>query len=190
MYTKKEIFTVSNFISLFRLLMAVPFWYLIGILNEPGIRYIVAGMALFGAATDILDGYIARKYNQVSEVGKIIDPLADKITIGVIVISLFMIDEIPDYYFYMIIIRDFLIFLGGIFVANKIGRVLPSNLLGKMTVIDIGIVIVMIILNVSRSSPIFQFPFYLSIVLIFTSLFVYIYRATEYIKKETDGNSR
>lgn len=190
MYTKKEIFTVSNFISLFRLLMAVPFWYLIGILNEPGIRYIVAGMALFGAATDILDGYIARKYNQVSEVGKIIDPLADKITIGVIVISLFMIDEIPDYYFYMIIIRDFLIFLGGIFVANKIGRVLPSNLLGKMTVIDIGIVIVMIILNVSRNSPVFQFPFYLSIVLIFTSLFVYIYRATEYIKKETDGNSR
>ena len=194
MYKKKEIFTISNFISLFRLLMAIPFWYVIGMMADPNyqpsIRYLVAGMALFGAATDILDGYIARKYNQVSEVGKIIDPLADKITIGVIVIRLFMTHEIPNYYFYLIIIRDILIFTGGIFVSNKIGRVLPSNLLGKMTVIVIGIVIVMIMLDVSRSSPVFQFPFYLSIVLIFTSLFVYIYRATEYIKKEANGNTR
>ena len=187
MYEKKEIFTVSNFISFFRLLLAIPLWYLLGNLNQPGMRVIVASIALFCAVTDILDGYIARRFNQVSEVGKIIDPLADKVAMGVVVIRLFMINEIPDYYFYMIIIRDILIFFGGIFVAKKIGKVLPSNLLGKLTVIVIGIVIVMILLDVSRSSPVFQFPFYLSIVLIFTSFFVYIYRATEYIKKESNG---
>lgn len=189
MYTKREIFTVSNYISLFRLLMAIPFWYLIGIMNEPGIRYLVAGLALLGAITDILDGYLARRFNQVSEVGKIIDPLADKITIGVIVIRLFMIGEIPDYYFYMIVIRDILIFVGGMFVAKKIGRVLPSNLLGKLTVIVIGLIILMILLDFSKTSPLFQFPFYLSIVLIFTSFFVYIYRSTEYIKREINGNT-
>jgi len=66
---------------------------------------------------------------------------------------------------------------------------LPSNMLGKLTVIVIGLVILLILFDVSRSSPFFQFPFYLSIVLIFTSLFGYVYRATEYIKKEADGNT-
>ena len=169
--------------------MAIPFWILGGMLHEPGIRYIVAALAVLGSFTDILDGFIARKYNQVTEFGKVIDPLADKIAIAVIVIRLFMADEIPGYYFYMIVGRDVLIFIGGILVSNKLGRVLPSNMLGKLTVIVIGLVILLILFDVSRSSPFFQFPFYLSIVLIFTSLFGYVYRATEYIKKEADGNT-
>ena len=101
MYTRSEIYTTSNFLSFFRLLMAVPFWILTGMLYEPSIRPIVAGMALFAAFTDVLDGYFARRYNQVTEIGKIIDPLADKIALGAVVIRLFMINEIPDYFFYM-----------------------------------------------------------------------------------------
>jgi CDP-diacylglycerol--glycerol-3-phosphate 3-phosphatidyltransferase len=190
MYTRSEIYTTSNFLSFFRLLMAVPFWILTGMLYEPSIRPIVAGMALFAAFTDVLDGYFARRYNQVTEIGKIIDPLADKIALGAVVIRLFMINEIPDYFFYMIIGRDALIFLGGILVSKKIGRVLPSNMLGKITVIVLGLVIIMILLGIDKSSPIFQFPFYISIVLIFISLFGYIYRAIEYIKKEGNGNSK
>ncbi|MEJ2495261.1 MAG: hypothetical protein P8Y79_13135, partial [Ignavibacteriaceae bacterium] len=69
-------------------------------------------------------------------------------------------------------------------------RVLPSNMLGKITVIVLGLVILMILLGIDKSSPIFQFPFYISIVLIFISLFGYIYRAIEYIKKEGNGNSK
>lgn len=189
MYTKSEIYTTSNFLSLFRLMMAIPFWFLTGMLYEPGIRSIVAGMAVFAAFTDVLDGYFARRYNQVTELGKIIDPLADKIAIAAVVTRLFMINEIPDYYFYMIIGRDALIFVGGIFVSKKIGRVLPSNMLGKITMLMLGLVILMILIGVNKSSPLFQFPFYISIVLIFISLFGYIYRAIEYIKKEGNGNS-
>jgi cardiolipin synthase len=169
--------------------MALPFWILGGMLLEPGIRYVVAGMAIFASFTDILDGYIARKYNQVTEFGKIIDPLADKIAIAVVVIRLFMVDEIPEYYFYMIIGRDVLIFFGGIFVSKKLGRVLPSNMLGKLTVTVIGLIILMILFDISRSSPLFQILFYFSIVLIFSSIFGYVYRAAEYIRKETNGNS-
>ena len=169
--------------------MAIPFWILGGMLLEPGRRYVVAGMAIFASFTDILDGYIARKYNQVTEFGKIIDPLADKIAIAVVVIRLFMVDEIPEYYFYMIIGRDILIFFGGIFVSKKLGRVLPSNMLGKLTVTVIGLVILMILFDISKSSPLFQILFYFSIVLIFSSIFAYVYRAAEYIRKETNGNS-
>jgi phosphatidylglycerophosphate synthase len=55
MYSKKEIYTSSNLLSFLRLLMAIPFWILIGNLNEPGIRYVVAALAIIGAVTDVLE---------------------------------------------------------------------------------------------------------------------------------------
>jgi CDP-diacylglycerol--glycerol-3-phosphate 3-phosphatidyltransferase len=166
--------------------MSIPFWILIKQINEPGIRTALCILAIFGAITDWADGFVARKRNEVTELGKIIDPLADKITIGAIIISLYLIDAIPGYYFYMIIGRDILIFLGGIYVTKKIGRVLPSNMLGKIAVSAIGIVILLVILNVDPFSLLYKFFFYISIVLILISFIAYIYRATEYIKKEKE----
>lgn len=188
MYSKKEIFTSSNLLSFLRLLLAIPFWFLIGNLNDPGIRYAVAGLAAFATFTDVFDGYLARKNNEVTELGKIIDPLADKVVIGAMVIRLFTIGEIPAYYLYMIIGRDLLIFIGGVFVSKKIGRVLPSNMLGKIAMLAISFVVLFIFLDVNRHSLLFEVLFYGSIVLIFASLFAYIYRAAEYIKKENSGS--
>ncbi len=165
--------------------MAVPFWILIGNINQPGMRSIIAALAIFGALTDWFDGYIARKRNEVTEVGKIIDPLADKIAIGAIIIRLYMVGEIPEYYFFLIIGRDLLIFIGGVIVSKKIGRVLPSNALGKITVSMIGVVILFIVLELSRQSYLFIFFYYGSIILIVVSFFAYVYRAVEYIKKES-----
>lgn len=184
MYTKKEIYTYSNLLSLFRLLMAIPFWILIGYINIPGMRIIITTLAIIGAITDWLDGFLARRRNEVTEVGKIIDPLADKITIGAIIIRLFMVGEIPAYYFYLIVGRDLLIFIGGIFVSKKIGRVLPSNLLGKITVMVIGVVIILIILEEDRNILFYQLFYWGSILLVFVSFFGYFYRAVEYIRKE------
>jgi cardiolipin synthase (CMP-forming) len=104
----KELNTKSNLLSLFRLLLAIPFWFLIENIREENIQYITAGLCLFAAFTDILDGYLARKFNEVTELGKIIDPLADKIVIGVIIIKLYLVGEIPAYYFFMVIGRDIL----------------------------------------------------------------------------------
>ncbi|MEJ2615571.1 MAG: CDP-alcohol phosphatidyltransferase family protein [Ignavibacteriaceae bacterium] len=133
----KEIYTKSNIISLFRLLLAIPLWFLLDGFNSPNIRYITFAVCLIASFSDILDGYLARKYNEVTEFGKIIDPLADKIAVGAIIIKLYLLGQIAAYYFLMIILRDIIIFLGGMFVAKKIGRVLPSNVLGKITVINI-----------------------------------------------------
>ena len=187
MYKKNEIYTISNLLSFLRLLMAIPFWILIGNINESGVRSIVAVLALIGALTDWLDGYVARKRNEVTELGKIIDPLADKITIGAIIIRLYMVGEIPEYYFFLIVGRDVLIFIGGIIVSKIIGKILPSNILGKITVSVIGMVILLIFLEVSRNSYLFLFFFYGSIILIIVSFIAYIYRAVEYIKKENNN---
>jgi CDP-diacylglycerol--glycerol-3-phosphate 3-phosphatidyltransferase len=182
-----EIKTKSNLLSLLRLFLAIPFWFMLDNFQSDTVRYATFGLCIFSSITDILDGYLARKYNEVTEMGKIIDPLADKINISVIIIKLFMIGEISSTYFLLIVGRDVLIFIGGIFVTRIVGKVLPSNILGKITVTNIGIIILLIMLNIDRHIWIFKGLYYLSILLVFVSFFVYVYRAIEFIKKKDYG---
>jgi phosphatidylglycerophosphate synthase len=83
----------------------------------------------------------------------------------------------------MIIGRDILIFIGGMFVAKKIGRVLPSNALGKITVINIGIIILLLVIGLSKSSFVYLSLYATSIILIFVSLIAYVIRAMEFLKR-------
>src|ERR1035437_10188798 len=82
----------------------------------------------------------------------------------------------------MIIGRDILIFIGGIFLTRKLGRVLPSNMLGKVTVLVIGIVIIFILLQVDRNSFYFKSIYCLSLLLIIVSFIAYILRGFEFLK--------
>ncbi len=183
-FSKKEIFTISNGISFLRFLLVIPLWFLLDDFQSQSIRYITFALCVFAAATDMLDGYLARKLNQVTEVGKIIDPLADKTAMAVVVIKLYLINEISAFYFFTIISRDLIIFIGGLFVANILNRVLPSNKLGKITVLFIGSVVLLILMGVNKENNFYLFFYYTSIVLMFTSLAAYIYRAAEFIKKK------
>jgi CDP-diacylglycerol--glycerol-3-phosphate 3-phosphatidyltransferase len=182
----KEINTVSNYLSLLRLLLAIPFWVLLDDLSSN--RYMLLSIILFASITDIMDGYLARKMNQVTEFGKIIDPLADKICIGLIITKLYLIHQIPGYYFFMIIGRDILIFLGGIFLTKKLGRVLPSNMLGKITVLIIGIVIILTLLQADKSSVYFKSIYYISLLLIIISFAGYAIRGFEFWKAKIQYN--
>jgi CDP-diacylglycerol--glycerol-3-phosphate 3-phosphatidyltransferase len=183
-YSSKDIFTISNGISFLRFLLVIPLWFLLDHYESQSVRYITFILCVFAAATDMLDGYLARKLNQVTEVGKIIDPLADKAAMAVIVVKLFLIGEISAFFFLTIILRDLTIFIGGLFVAKILGRVLPSNKLGKITVLFIGSVVLLILIGISKENYFFLFFYYTSIILMFSSLFAYIYRAMEFIKKK------
>lgn len=178
----KELLNISNLLSLLRLFLAVPLWLLLDNFYEN--RLIVFALCIFALVTDLMDGYLARKLNQITEMGKIIDPLADKVGISAVVIKLFIIGQIPDYFFWMVVIRDALIFLGGIYVSRKIGKVLPSNMLGKISVLSIGFVILFILLNVDRSQIVFKLFYWISLVLIIASFIGYLIRALEFIKKK------
>lgn len=180
----KEIHTKSNYLSLLRLFLAVPFFFLLDHINEDySYRLIVLGLMLFGLFTDLADGWLARKFDEITEIGKIIDPLADKVAIGVIVIKLYLMAEIPDFYFWVIILRDVIIFIGGILLSKKIGKVLPSNLLGKITVLTIGFFLISLILNAKIDAPwIYNFLYYLSLVMSFISIIGYGIRGYESIK--------
>jgi CDP-diacylglycerol--glycerol-3-phosphate 3-phosphatidyltransferase len=183
-YSRKEIFTISNGISFLRFLLVIPLWFLLNNIDVQSVRYITFALCVFAAATDMLDGYLARKLNQVTEVGKIIDPFADKAAMAIVVIKLYMINEISAFFFFTIIFRDLFIFIGGLIVSRILGRVLPSNKLGKITVLFIGSVVLLILLGVDRTSYYYLFIYYSAIVLMFISFIAYVYRAMEFIKKK------
>ena len=84
-FTKKQILTIPNMISFFRfLLIPVILWLYLGAKN-----HIVAIIViLISGLSDVLDGIIARKFNMISDFGKLIDPIADKCTQGTLVICL------------------------------------------------------------------------------------------------------
>lgn len=180
---QNTIFNLPNSISFFRLLLAVPFYILVGKLNlDNSYRYYVLGLIFIAFISDILDGYIARKKDIVTETGKIIDPLADKVCVILIILQLYLIGEIPTIYFWIILGRDILIFTGGIFVSKKIGKVLPSNLLGKLTVLVIGFFIIAVVAGLEPSNLLYKLLFYISIIMSFGSVIGYALRAYEKIK--------
>lgn len=85
---KQEILTVPNLLSLFRLLL-IPVYTAIYLgASRPRDYYVAAGVLAISCLTDALDGYIARKLGQITHVGKILDPLADKTTQLVLMLCL------------------------------------------------------------------------------------------------------
>lgn len=182
-----EVNTISNYISFSRLLLGIPIFILLDYVHtDYSYRLILIGLFFIGYISDLLDGYLARKLNQITEIGKIIDPLADKICIAIIVLKLYLINEIPDYYFWIIIFRDVLIFTGGIFVSKKLNRVLPSNLLGKLTVFSIGIFLIVVTLGSDINTWYYKFTLYLSTLLSIASVAGYALRAYDIIKWNKD----
>jgi len=178
-----KIYTKSNLISFVRLLLVAPTIYFItNIPEHDEYRVVVLSLFFLAYLSDLLDGYLARKYNEISELGKIIDPLADKVFIIAIVFQLFLSDEITPVYFWIIISRDILILIGGVFVTNITGKVLPSNLLGKITVSSIGIFLIAVVAGAREVSWLYNLLQYLSIFLSFASILGYALRGYETIK--------
>lgn len=180
-YTRSEIITWSNLLSFVRLLMSIPAFILLYYIDQSyGYRIAVFILLLIAALTDFFDGYLARKLNEITEVGKIIDPLADKVVIGIVVLQLYLLGHIPAYYFFIVVARDILIFIGGMFVASRINKVLPSNMLGKITVFVIALYLLSVILEVNMHARlIHDLLLYVSTLLVFASLIGYIIRAKE-----------
>jgi CDP-diacylglycerol--glycerol-3-phosphate 3-phosphatidyltransferase len=178
---KLNVFTLPNLLSFIRLLTAVPLYIFLSDLETGANRYYVLIFIFIGFLTDILDGYIARKYDKISEFGKIIDPLADKVAILVIILQLYRHEYIVPLYFWTVILRDILIFTGGIIVSQIIKKVLPSNLLGKITAFSIGLYLLLVIVGL-EITLLYKIVFYISLLLCYLSLIGYAVRAYESIK--------
>lgn len=119
---------LANIITITRLLLIIPFGIL---LYNKGIQNLVpACLFTFIIITDFLDGYVARKYKQVTKFGKLLDPFVDKLLIVVTTIILIIKNIIPIYSLY-IFIRDIIIWILALTIMKKKKIVLAADIYGK-----------------------------------------------------------
>ena len=127
---------VPNTITIVRIFFAPVFiWMLLTAgddLTSP-LRWWGAGLFVFGMATDGIDGYLARKYNVVSDFGKLLDPIADKVLTGGALITLSILDELPWWVTAVILLREVGITVFRFAVLSD--RVIPASRGGKLKTI-------------------------------------------------------
>lgn len=121
--------TIPNLISVIRLALIPVFVWLLVSADEPVWAGLLLGVI---GATDWVDGYLARKLDQVSEVGKILDPLADRIAVLVAVIAGLATGYLPAWFAWLLIVREILVGIGAIVVALRGHTSLAVRHLGKL----------------------------------------------------------
>jgi cardiolipin synthase len=162
-----------------RALLAIPF-AVVMLNGTPASRLWGAIIMVLAALTDKYDGVLARKYSQVTEWGKILDPVADKIAVGAVAIVLLVLGSIPVWFVVVLLVRDMLIFSGGMYIKSRKGVVLQSNEAGKWTV---GIVSLALFLMVLGAQSILVDIFvWASVVLLVVSFSMYVSRFIEVMK--------
>ncbi|MEK6654535.1 MAG: CDP-diacylglycerol--glycerol-3-phosphate 3-phosphatidyltransferase [Thermodesulfobacteriota bacterium] len=126
---KREVFNLPNAISMLRIGVIPVLFFL---LLSPGkvMSLVIAILFIAAALTDLLDGYIARKYQIVTTMGKFLDPIADKLIVNTAMIMMIPISRIPAWIVAVIVIRDFAV--DGIRnIASSNGIVIQASPLGK-----------------------------------------------------------
>ena len=133
----REIIYPSNILSLGRLLLAAPIAYLIWLDSPNSNRWLL--VLLFAAiASDVLDGFLSRALNQRSELGRVLDPLADKVIMIVVLACLVLFRSFPARLFVLLLCRDVLILLFGWIVSRRQGRIVEVSLWGKINTVVVA----------------------------------------------------
>ena len=165
---------LPNKLTVLRVLM-IPFFVLFALVDlVPGCsHYIAVAIFIIASLTDLLDGKIARKYNLVTDFGKFMDPLADKLLVCSALICLVSMDRLPAWMVIVIISREFII-SGFRLVASDNGVVIAASYWGKFKTTAQMILIVLLILDIPALSPVTTVFYWAALVLTIVSLIDYI----------------
>lgn len=121
---------VPNLLSLIRLLL-VPVFAAVFFSGIPYAGPIAAAIFLLAFLTDVADGMIARKYNLVTKLGRILDPLADKLMKATAVVCLMIRGDIPLWVIIVLLAKELIMLAGGALLLRTTNDVPPSNWFGK-----------------------------------------------------------
>ena len=167
---------VPNTLTVLRVIM-IPFFVLFMLGDITSVdKYIALGIFIAASLTDTLDGYLARKNNQVTNFGKFMDPLADKLLVCAAMICLMDRDRLPSWIVIIIISREFII-SGFRLIAAENGIVIAANYWGKFKTVSQMIMIILLLIDLGGAFDILEQIFiWLSVALTIISLITYIWQ--------------
>lgn len=181
---------LPNKLTLFRVVLIPFFVFFLLAPNHLGLfegygNYIAVAIFIVASLTDLLDGKIARKYNLVTNFGKFMDPLADKLLVCSAMICLIDIDLLPSWIVIIIIAREFII-SGFRLVASDNGVVIAASYWGKFKTTFQMIMVIVLILNIPLKifDIIGMILIYVSLALTIISLIDYVVKNKEVLKEQ------
>ena len=166
---------LPNKLTILRVIM-IPF-FVAALLYDGGanqnMRYVAAALFIIASLTDMLDGKIARKYNLVTNFGKFMDPLADKLLVCSALICMIELRELPAWMVIIIVSREFII-SGFRLVASDNGVVIAASYWGKFKTTFQMIGVVLLIFNIPALSTLTTIIVWIALALTVISLVDYI----------------
>ncbi|MDE7297283.1 MAG: CDP-diacylglycerol--glycerol-3-phosphate 3-phosphatidyltransferase [Lachnospiraceae bacterium] len=177
---------LPNKITVFRVCMIPVFLVFMLVPGIPGGRYVAAAIFIIASASDFLDGYLARKNNLVTDFGKFMDPLADKLLVCSALICFVEIGSVPAWVVILIIAREFTI-SGFRLVAAGNHIVIAANSWGKIKTVVQMVMCVFFILDLDGTffEVSEQILLYTAVLLTVISLVDYIYANRRVITEGT-----
>jgi CDP-diacylglycerol--glycerol-3-phosphate 3-phosphatidyltransferase len=174
----KETLNLPNTITLLRI-GVIPVLFLI--LLSPGrtLSLFIAVLFIIAALTDLVDGYIARRYGIVTKMGKLLDPMADKIIVNTAMVLMIPVGHIPAWIVALIIIRDIVVD-GTRNIALSDGIVIAASKLGKRKTLSQNIAVSALIIHY----PLFGLNAHLiGMVILYIALVLTIWSGVDYFVK-------
>ncbi len=191
---KKNKMNLPNKLTVFRIILIVPFilmllgnyhgwsWFtaIFGGISAY-VDYIALAVFIIASLTDLVDGKIARKYNLVTNFGKFMDPLADKLLVCAALIALVEMGRIPSWVVIIIISREFII-SGFRLVASDNGVVIAASYWGKFKTTFQMIMVCLMIANLEALSVITTVVMWIALILTIVSLVDYLIKNKDVMK--------
>lgn len=189
-----------NKLTVFRMIL-VPIIVIISFINIPvdvygiPLTFIIMDLVfIIGALTDKLDGYLARKNNQITNFGKFLDPIADKILVISAMLILVEVGKLPAWIPIIIITREFAVSGYRLIAVEQNGKVIPANIWGKLKTVTQMIAIILAFIDVNSFGDIFVkqmdvIPFILNLIvtiLMIVCVIATIFSGYEYLKGGKD----
>jgi len=147
-------------------------------------KYLAAIIFIIAASTDFIDGYIARKMQQITNLGKFLDPLADKLLVVAALVWLVEVHEMPSWMAIIIISREFIV-TGVRLVAAGEGIIIAASMWGKIkTITQIIAIIAILIHDLEPFKILFVFPFH--VVAMWIAVITTVYSGYDYVYKNRE----
>ena len=187
---KTNIFNLANFLSLSRVFLAIPFFFILeehALSHSQESAFKVFFMIFLIIASDVLDGYAARKMNSVSNFGKLLDPIADKICLMIVMTFLIFNQGLPFLLFFIFLsMRDVYIIIIGIYLIHVQNTVFQANKSGKyfMAITSLMMTLFVFKSTYGISSNLCWLFYLISLIFMVISGYEYHYRYIKYFNRQ------
>lgn len=182
-WSKKEYLSIPNILGYFRIVLIPVFCFFFLRGRNKADYYIAAVVIAISTVTDFCDGFIARRFNMITDFGKVLDPVADKLTHGAIAICLIFRYPMMLYLVILMVVKEGFMAVAGLYFIKKRGKALDGAMyIGKVCTATLFILLFALVLFPDLSALLVHILILAQMALMVITLIAYVHRYGRMLK--------